>query len=204
MNKESLRKLTIEELRGQLVAAKENYRIAAAQLAVERQAQLAKAKAIRGKGSKQKQALIEQILKMERETQRVKAKINQIKAKAEMPLNTSYIKIGKIKVQSIKGTYQSKVKAPKDPALQKGSEMWAAIKVYKDNVKRGAIKEKNDYESLSSDEQADYSYEIMTEEDYKKYIKLENEKAKELEAQDIARAEEFEKRMKEVEKIFGF
>ena len=36
MNKESLRKLTIEELRGQLVAAKENYRIAAAQLAVER------------------------------------------------------------------------------------------------------------------------------------------------------------------------
>jgi len=29
-----------------------------------------------------------------------------------------------------------------------GAEMWAAIKTYKDNVKRGVIQEKNDYDSL--------------------------------------------------------
>lgn len=191
MNKESLKRLTIEELRGQLVAVKESYRAAASELAVERQAQLAKAKAIKGKGAKQKRELIEQILKMERETQRVRAKINQIKMQSNLPYNPSYTQVGKIKVQGLKNGKKDKVpKTYRDANLEKGSEKWAAIKIYKDNVKRGVIKEKNDFESLQSDEQADYAYEVMNEDDYNKYVKLENDKAAELEARDLARAAE--------------
>lgn len=203
MNKESLKKLTIEELRGQLVVAKENYRAAASELAIERQKQLAKAKAIKGKGAKQKKELIEQILKMERETQRVRAKINQIQMQADMPYRPSYTQVGKIKVKGLDGK-KKKEKFHTDGSLETGSEMWAAIKVYKDNVKRGLIKEKNDYESLSSDEQADYAYEVMNEEDFNKYIKLENQKAAELEAKSLERVGKFEEEMKRLGQIFGF
>ena len=126
---------------------------------------------------------------MERETQKVKAKINRIKMQADLPLKSINVQSGKIKVEI--ANLRSKVKNNNPKTLDEvitGSEMWAAIKVYKDNVKRGYIQEKNGYESLQSDEQADYAFESMNEKDYYKYVKLENEKAKELEAKDLERA----------------
>ena len=59
MNKESLRKLTIQELEGQLMEVKENFRQASSTLAIERQKQLAKTKIIRGNAKKRKRELIE-------------------------------------------------------------------------------------------------------------------------------------------------
>lgn len=174
MNKESLRKLTIQELEGQLMEAKENFRQASSTLAIERQKQLAKMKVVRGKGNKRKQELIEQILKIQKETRRVQTKIQEIEIKNNQVI--SHVNMGKIKVQFNNGD-----EGPDN------AEMWAAIKTYKDNVKRGVIKEKTNYDMLSSEEQADYAYEVMSREDYYKYIKLANEKAEKLEADAIAR-----------------
>lgn len=179
MNKESLRKLTIQELEGQLIAVKEQFRNASSNLAIERQQQLAKTKVIRGGGKKRKKELIEQILKIQRETQRVEAKIEQIKIRNSMTFN-SKINIGKIMVNFDKNS--------SDPS---GAEMWAAIKTYKDNVKRGVIQEKNDYDSLQSEEQVDYAFETMSQKDFTKYLKLANEKAAELEAASEARAKDY-------------
>lgn len=175
MNKESLKKLTVQELEGQLMEVKENFRQASSTLAIERQKQLAKTKIIRGNAKKRKKELIEQILKIQRETQRVQAKIQAIEIKNNQVI--SHVNMGKIKVQFNNGADEGPDNA----------EMWAAIKTYKDNVKRGVIKEKTDYESLSSEEQADYAYEVMTRDDYYKYIKLANEKAEKLEADALAR-----------------
>ena len=188
MNKESLKKLTVQELEGQLMEVKENFRQASSTLAIERQKQLAKTKIIRGNAKKRKKELIEQILKIQRETQRVQAKIQAIEIKNNQVI--SHVNMGKIKVQFNNGTKEGPDNA----------EMWAAIKTYKDNVKRGVIKEKTDYESLSSEEQADYAYEVMTRDDYYKYIKLANEKAEKLEADALARgkmyaSEEYYKEM---------
>lgn len=179
MNKESLRKLTIQELEGQLIAVKEQFRNASSNLAIERQQQLAKTKVIRGGGKKRKKELIEQILKIQRETQRVEAKIEQIKIRNSMTFN-SKINIGKIMVNFDKNS--------SDPS---GAEMWAAIKTYKDNVKRGVIQEKNNYDSLQSEEQVDYAFETMSQKDFTKYLKLANEKAAELEAASEARAKDY-------------
>lgn len=179
MNKESLKKLTIQELEGQLIAVKEQFRNASSNLAIERQQQLAKTKVIRGGGKKRKKELIEQILKIQRETQRVEAKIEQIKIRNSMTFN-SKINIGKIMVNFDKNS--------SDPS---GAEMWAAIKTYKDNVKRGVIQEKNNYDSLQSEEQVDYAFETMSQKDFTKYLKLANEKAAELEAASEARAKDY-------------
>ena len=174
MNKESLRKLSIQELEGQLMEVKENFRQASSTLAIERQKQLAKMKIVRGKGNKRKQQLIEQILKIQKETRKIQAKIQAIEIKNNQVI--SHVSMGKIKVQFNNGD-----EGPDS------AEMWAAIKTYKDNVKRGVIKEVSNYDMLSSEEQADYAYEVMSRDDYYKYIKLANEKAEKLEADAIAR-----------------
>lgn len=185
LSKEGLKKLNIQELEGQLREVKSEFRKASQQLSIERQMQLAKTKAIKGKGSKRKKELIEQILKMQRETQRVNAKIAQIKLQAEMPAKVSF-SAGKIKIKS--PSIRDKVEGKS--ADMDNAEMWAAIKTYKDNVKRGVIKELNEYDKLSSDERADYAYEMMDNKDYKKYIRLANEKAAKLEADSAARTAE--------------
>ena len=189
LSKESLKRLTIQELEGQLVQVKATFRETSSLLAIERQQQLAKAKQIKGKSNKRKKQLIEQILKIQKETQRVQAKIEQINMQSKIRLDMSSpaikplsIDTGKIKVRSTK---------PQREEGMNNAEMWAAIKTYKDNVKRGVIKERNEYEKLHSEEQAEYAYEVMDDKDYEKYVKLANEKAEKLERDSFERAEKF-------------
>lgn len=189
LSKEGLRKLNLQELEGQLVEIKSTYRQVSSQLAVERQMQLAKTKKIRGKANKRKQELIEQILKIQKETQRVQAKIQQIKTQSNMPINPDF------KIKSLSGgKTKAKRGIPKpieNTNDMNGAEMWAAIKTYKDNVKRGVIKEIREYDKLHSDEQVDYAFEMMDNKDYQKYIRLANEKAEQLEAQSIERGNKY-------------
>lgn len=155
MNKESLRKLTIQELEGQLMEAKENYKAATMALSIERQNQLLKTKKIRGKASKRKQELIEQILKIQRETQRAQAKIEVIKASSES-IKSSY--------KSYKGKHTEKFLEEEYDREEYG----AIIKKYEEYIKRGLIKRQS---ALNKYEAADwFADNYMSKEDMERAI----------------------------------
>ena len=75
-----------------------------------------------------------------------------------------------------------------------GADQWAAIKKYHDNVDSGKIKEISGFSVLSSDEQANYAVQLMSQDDYEDYIRMANEKAEKLLQDDIARKMDIGKR----------
>lgn len=159
MNKESLRKLTISELEGQLVAVKENYQATQMRLSIERQNQIIKAKVIRGKASKRREELIRQILKIQRETSKVEAKINAIQIRNEMNMHLPANYIGKRQNLTIDDD---------------GYRYREIIAKYEDYIKAGRIKRQS---SLSKYEAADwFADNYMSEEDMKKAIEAADER----------------------------
>lgn len=78
ISKESLSKMSIQQLEGALMQAKEDFKAASTRLSEERQKQILKTKAIRGKASKRKQELISQIMNINRATQKIHAQIERI------------------------------------------------------------------------------------------------------------------------------
>lgn len=78
ISKESLSKLSIIELEGKLMQAKENFKAASTTLSEARQKQILKTKSVRGKAAKRKRELIAQIMKINKATQRVNAQIEKI------------------------------------------------------------------------------------------------------------------------------
>lgn len=78
ISKESLSKMSIQQLEGALMQAKEDFKAASTALSEARQNQLLKTKALRGKASKRKQELIAQIMRINKATQRVHAQIERI------------------------------------------------------------------------------------------------------------------------------
>ena len=78
ISKESLSKMSIAELEGKLIQAKEDFKAASTTLSEERQKQILKTKNIRGKAAKRKQELIAQIMKINKATQKVHAQIERI------------------------------------------------------------------------------------------------------------------------------
>lgn len=78
ISKESLSKMSIAELEGKLMQAKEDFKAASTTLSEARQKQILKTKNIRGKAAKRKQELIAQIMKINKATQKVHAQIEKI------------------------------------------------------------------------------------------------------------------------------
>lgn len=78
ISKESLRRLSLEELEGKLLQAKENFKAAAINLSEARQQQILKTKTIKGKVSKRKQELISQILQIQKATKKLNSQIEKI------------------------------------------------------------------------------------------------------------------------------
>ena len=78
ISKESLSKMSIAELEGKLMQAKEDFKAASTTLSEERQKQILKTKNIRGKAAKRKQELIAQIMKINKATQKVHSQIERI------------------------------------------------------------------------------------------------------------------------------
>lgn len=78
ISKESLSKMSIAELEGKLMQAKEDFKAASTTLSEERQKQILKTKNIRGKAAKRRQELISQIMKINKATQKVHAQIERI------------------------------------------------------------------------------------------------------------------------------
>ena len=68
ISKESLSKLSIAELEGKLMQAKEDFKAASTALSEARQKQILKTKSIRGKAAKRKRELIAQIMRLNRAT----------------------------------------------------------------------------------------------------------------------------------------
>lgn len=176
MNKASLRRLNVEELRNELGAAKSRYYAEYAAYAHEKNipdVPNIKMQVIRGKGSKLKEQIIEQITRYDRETIKVGTKLRQIKLKMNLPTVKSLISINNIKIDlSSEGFDSNKYRGG----------LWAAIKMYKDYVKRGLIKEVAGYDILQSEEKADYAFNIMSKDDFYKYLNEANDKAAQLEA----------------------
>lgn len=78
ISKESLSKLSIAELEGKLMQAKEDFKAASTALSEARQKQILKTKSIRGKAAKRKRELIAQIMRLNRATQKVHAQVERI------------------------------------------------------------------------------------------------------------------------------
>ena len=98
LTKETLSKMSIEQLEGKLAEAKSNFNQLSQTLSKERQKQILKSKAIRGKAAKRKAELISQILKIQRATGKVQAQINAIKFGAQKAFNVEVnAAIGKVK-----------------------------------------------------------------------------------------------------------
>lgn len=155
MNKESLRKLTIQELEGQLIEVKENYKAATIAFSVERQKQLLKSKTIKGKASKRKEELIRQILKIQKETQRIQAQTLAVQA-ASTSIKTSY--------KSYKGKHTEKFLEEEYDREEYG----AIIKKYEEYIKRGLIRRQS---ALNKYEAADwFADNYMSKEDMERAI----------------------------------
>ena len=84
LSKESLSKMSIAQLEGKLMEAKEQFKAASTNLSEARQNQILKGKTIRGNANKRKAELIAQIMKINRATQKVNAQITQINVGAKM------------------------------------------------------------------------------------------------------------------------
>lgn len=114
ISKESLSKMSIRELEGRLMQAKEDFKASSAILSKERQKQILKTKAIRGNNLKRKQELIRQIMKINKATAKVQSQIIKIKVGnqqsfAQKTLNAS-VKMQKRKEELKKfGTYQTSI-----------------------------------------------------------------------------------------------
>lgn len=78
ISKESLSKLSIIELEGKLMQAKEDFKAASTALSEARQKQILKTKSVRGKAAERKRELISQIMRLNRATQKVHAQIKKI------------------------------------------------------------------------------------------------------------------------------
>lgn len=78
ISKESLSKLSIAELEGKLMQAKEEFKAASTTLSEARQKQILKTKSVRGKAAKRKRELIAQIMRLNRAIQKVHAQIERI------------------------------------------------------------------------------------------------------------------------------
>ncbi len=78
ISKESLSKLSIAELEGKLMQAKEDFKAASTTLSEARQKQILKTKEVRGKAAKRKRELISQIMKLNRATQKINAQVERI------------------------------------------------------------------------------------------------------------------------------
>lgn len=89
MTKTSLSKMSVAELEGKLIEVKENFRASAMNLNLARQNQILKGKAIRGKTSERKSALISQILKIQQATNKNLAAVQQINAQNNMAYQNS-------------------------------------------------------------------------------------------------------------------
>lgn len=79
ISKESLSKLSIAELEGKLTEVKQEFTKKSSILTEARQKQILKNKAIRGGSAKRRQELIRQILQMQKQINKVDAKIASIK-----------------------------------------------------------------------------------------------------------------------------
>lgn len=79
ISKESLSKLSIIELEGKLMQAKEDFKVASTALSEARQKQILKTKNVRGKAAERKRELIAQIMRLNRATQKVHAQVERIK-----------------------------------------------------------------------------------------------------------------------------
>ena len=95
LSRESLRKMSMSQLEGKLAEVKAKYSEASTNLTMAKEAQILKTKVIRGKGNKRKREMISQILKINKETQKINTKIKQISLGNE-------IKFTKIKVAARK------------------------------------------------------------------------------------------------------
>ena len=84
LTKTSLSKMSVSELEGKLIEVKENFKASAMNLNQARQNQILKGKAIRGKTSERKSALISQILKIQQATNKNNAAIKQINVQNKM------------------------------------------------------------------------------------------------------------------------
>lgn len=78
ISKESLRGLSVNQLRGKLAEAKAKFAQNATGLSEERQAQILKTKQVRGKAANKKRELISQIMNIERQTAKVEAQRSKI------------------------------------------------------------------------------------------------------------------------------
>lgn len=154
MSKESLKKLNIQELEGQLSVQRENLQNLSSVLSQERQKQILKNKAIRGSSKKRKEELIRQILQLQKEAARVQAKINNIKTRNEMLTHLP---------SSYKGTHNRLNFDTED-----GYRYKEIIAKYEDYIKAGRIKRQN---SLSKYEAADwFADNYMSEDDMRRAI----------------------------------
>lgn len=153
MSKESLKKLNIQELEGQLSVQRENLQNLSSVLSQERQKQILKNKAIRGSSKKRKEELIRQILQLQKEAARVQAKINGIKTRNEMLTHLA---------ANYRGTRKNLT------IDDDGYRYREIIAKYEDYIKAGRIKRQN---SLSKYEAADwFADNYMSEEDMRRAI----------------------------------
>ena len=165
------------------MAAKASYQDAYSQYHIEKNKAIApnlKGKKIKGKGSKLKEELVRQINRYNAEAAKYREKTSQIKLKANLPTVKSSINMGKIKVKFDGSSIR--LTSPDENSNQYRGELYAAVKLYKDYVKRGLIREVNGYDMLQSEEKAEYAFSVMDEKDFYKYINEANKKAEELEA----------------------
>ncbi len=82
VSRESLKKMSLEQLEGRLSEAKAKFVEASTQLSEARQAQILKTKQIKGKAAKRKKELIAQIVELEKQTAKVQAQTRKV-AKGE-------------------------------------------------------------------------------------------------------------------------
>ena len=182
VTKETLRKLTLVELEGQLESQKEAFRAASSNLSRARQEQILKQKEIRGKASKRKQALIEQILKLQRETQKINVKVETLKIQSE----------------SVKLSYKPYQGKHSEKHLEEDydrEEYGAIIKKYEEYIKRGLIKRQT---ALNKYDAADwFADNYMSEDDMRRAIEQADEWRAMSRAKSYAKAQAEAKRIAE-------
>lgn len=112
ISKESLKGLSVNQLRGKLAEAKAKFAQNAIGLSEERQAQILKTKQIRGNAANQKRELISQIMNLERQTAKVETQRGKIDVGEDIKFNIKVsnavekVNIRKIELKTI-GSYQT-------------------------------------------------------------------------------------------------
>lgn len=78
LSKESLSKMSLQQLEGKLSEVKSQFAEASTRLSAARQNQILKMRAVKGKAAQRKKELISQILSIQKQTQKVEAQTAQI------------------------------------------------------------------------------------------------------------------------------